>query len=168
MRIEAVVAMQACARIGVIHSVVFGGFSSKSLHERIHDAGAVAVITADEQVRGGKNNPLKATVDEAIKMGGSESVQSVIIYQRTGNNAPFHPTRDVWWHELVKDMPNDCEPVWVNAEHPLFTLYTSGSTGKPKGVQHSSAGYLLGTMVSMKWIFDYQPNDVFWCTANVG
>lgn len=168
MRIEAVVAMQACARIGAIHSVVFGGFSSKSLHERIHDAGAVAVITADEQVRGGKNNPLKATVDEAIKMGGNESVQSVIVYQRTGSNVVFHPTRDVWWHELVKDMSNDCEPEWVNAEHPLFTLYTSGSTGKPKGVQHSSAGYLLGTMVSMKWIFDYQPDDVFWCTADVG
>lgn len=168
MRIEAVVAMQACARIGAMHSVVFGGFSAKSLHERIHDAGAVAVITADEQVRGGKCNPLKATVDDAIRMGGAESVKNIIVYQRTSNKVPFNTKRDIWWHDLVQDKSSECEPEWVNAEHPLFTLYTSGSTGKPKGVQHSSAGYLLGTMVSMKWVFDYQPNDVFWCTADVG
>ncbi len=168
MRIEAVVAMQACARIGAMHSVVFGGFSAKSLHERITDAGAVAVITADEQTRGGKNTPLKATVDQAIAMDGTESVQSVIVYQHTGNETPFNAARDIWWHELIQDKHSDCEPEWVNAEHPLFTLYTSGSTGKPKGVQHSSAGYLLGTMISMKWIFDYKPNDIFWCTADVG
>lgn len=168
MRIEAVVAMQACARIGAIHSVVFGGFSARSLHERITDAGAIAVITADEQVRGGKHNPLKSTVDEAINMGGTDSVKSVIVYQRTGAEIPFNPTRDVWWHEITRDTDNYCEPEWVNAEHPLFTLYTSGSTGKPKGVQHSSAGYLLGTILSMQWVFDYKSSDIFWCTADVG
>jgi acetyl-CoA synthetase len=168
MRIEAVVAMQACARIGAIHSVVFGGFSAKSLHERIVDASAVAIITADEQVRGGKQNPLKATVDEAILMGNIPSVKSVIVYQRTGAAVPFNPMRDVWWHEITQNASAQCEPEWVNAEHPLFTLYTSGSTGKPKGVQHSSAGYLLGTKVSMQWVFDYKPADVFWCTADVG
>ncbi|MBP6057805.1 MAG: acetate--CoA ligase [Nitrosomonas sp.] len=168
MRIEAVVAMQACARIGAIHSVVFGGFSAKSLHERIIDAGAIAVITADEQVRGGKHNPLKATVDEAMRMNDTASVKLVVVYQRTGTEIPFNPARDVWWHEMTQNASTHCEPEWINAEHPLFTLYTSGSTGKPKGVQHSSAGYLLGTKVSMQWIFDYKPADVFWCTADVG
>lgn len=168
MRIEAVVAMQACARIGAIHSVVFGGFSSKSLHERIHDASAVAVITADEQVRGGKHNPLKATVDEAIAMSDKTSVRVVVVYQRTGAKIALNPHRDVWWHDITQNCSNECDPEWVEAEHPLFTLYTSGSTGKPKGVQHSSAGYLLGTKVSMQWIFDYKPSDVFWCTADVG
>lgn len=168
MRIEAVAAMQACARIGAIHSVVFGGFSSKSLHERIVDAGAKAVITADEQVRGGKHHALKATVDEALNMDGTDSVETVVVYRRTGSQIPFDAERDVWWHEIVDTADTECDPVWVNAEHPLFTLYTSGSTGKPKGVQHSSAGYLLGTMVSMHWVFDYKPSDIFWCTADVG
>lgn len=168
MRTEAVVAMQACARIGAIHSVVFGGFSSKSLHERITNAGAKAIITADEQVRGGKHHALKATVDEAINMGGTESVKTIVVYQRSGSDIHFDPARDVWWHEITQDVSTECEPEWVNAEHPLFTLYTSGSTGKPKGVQHSSAGYLLGAMVSMKWVFDYKPSDIFWCTADVG
>ncbi|UJP06382.1 MAG: acetate--CoA ligase [Nitrosomonas sp.] len=168
MRIEAVIAMQACARLGVIHSVVFGGFSAKSLHERIVDAGAVAVITADEQVRGGKHHPLKATVDEAIGISDTATVRRTIVFQRTGASVPFDPARDVWWDEITRDISADCEPEWVAAEHPLFTLYTSGSTGKPKGVQHSSAGYLLGTMISMQWIFDYHPNDIFWCTADVG
>ncbi len=168
MRIEAVIAMQACARIGAIHSVVFGGFSAKSLHERIVDAKAVAIITADEQVRGGKHNALKATVDEAMSMADTESVKRVVVYKRTGAQVAFEAPRDVWWHEITHDVSTQCEPEWVNAEHPLFTLYTSGSTGKPKGVQHSSAGYLLGTKVSMQWIFDYQPSDIFWCTADVG
>ena len=168
MRIEAVVAMQACARIGAIHSVVFGGFSAKSLHERIQDAGAVAVITADEQVRGGKRNLLKSIVDEALSKTDPISVRLVVIYQRTGAAIRFNPVRDVWWHELTENASLQCEPEWVSAEHPLFTLYTSGSTGKPKGVQHSSAGYLLGTKESMQWIFDYKPADVFWCTADVG
>ncbi len=168
MSIEAVVAMQACARIGAIHSVVFGGFSAKSLHERIVDTAAVAVITADEQRRGGKGIALKPVVDKAIEMVGGDSIKSVVIYKRTGQNIQWHNSRDVWWHDLVIDKSDYCEPEWVNAEHPLFILYTSGSTGKPKGIQHSSAGYLLGTMVSMKWIFDYKPTDIFWCTADVG
>jgi len=168
MSIEAVVAMQACARIGAIHSVVFGGFSAKSLHERIVDTAAVAVITADEQKRGGKGIFLKPVVDTAIDMGGADSIKSVVVYQRTGKNVQWHTSRDVWWHDLVINKSDYCEPEWVNAEHPLFILYTSGSTGKPKGIQHSSAGYLLGAMVSMKWIFDHKPADIFWCTADVG
>ncbi|WP_074456153.1 acetate--CoA ligase [Nitrosomonas eutropha] len=168
MRIEAVVAMQACARIGVIHSVVFGGFSAKSVYERIIDAGASAVITADEQTRGGKRHVLKATVDEALAMGDTTSVHSVIVFRHTGTDIPWQPERDRWWHNLTASQSDECEPIWVNAEHPLFTLYTSGSTGKPKGVQHSSAGYLLGAIVSMQWVFDYHSEDIFWCTADVG
>ena len=168
MSIEAVVAMQACARIGAIHSGVFGGFSAKSLHERIVDTAAVAVITADEQKRGGKGIFLKPVVDTAIDMGGADSIKSVVVYQRTGKNVQWHTSRDVWWHDLVINKSDYCEPEWVNAEHPLFILYTSGSTGKPKGILHSSAGYLLGAMVSMKWIFDHKPADIFWCTADVG
>lgn len=168
MRIEAVVAMQACARIGAIHSVVFGGFSAKSVHERIVDAGACVVITADEQTRGGKHHALKATVDEALTMGGTDSVHAVVVYRHTGIDIAWQPERDYWWHELIQEQSAECEPVWVNAEHPLFTLYTSGSTGKPKGVQHASAGYLLGAMISMQWVFDYHSDDIFWCTADVG
>ncbi len=168
MRIEAVVAMQACARIGAIHSVVFGGFSAKSVHERIVNAGACVVITADEQTRGGKLHALKATVDEAMAMGDTDSVRAVVVYRHTGIDISWQPERDHWWHELVTEQPDTCEPIWVNAEHPLFTLYTSGSTGKPKGVQHASAGYLLGAMISMQWVFDYHSDDIFWCTADVG
>jgi acetyl-CoA synthetase len=168
MSIEAVVAMQACARIGAIHSVVFGGFSSKSLHERIVDAQACAVITADGQLRGGKAMPLKTIVDEALALEGCECVKHVIIYQRVGDAMEFNDARDVWWHDIAANQASTCEPEWVDAEHPLFILYTSGSTGKPKGVQHSSAGYLLGTMLTMEWVFDYKPSDVFWCTADVG
>ncbi|WP_347888195.1 acetate--CoA ligase [Nitrosomonas europaea] len=168
MRIEAVVAMQACARIGAIHSVVFGGFSAKSVYERIIDAGASAVITADEQIRGGRYHPLKATVDEALAMGDTATVHSVIVFRHTGTGITWQPERDHWWHDLVAGQPDECEPAWINAEHPLFTLYTSGSTGKPKGVQHSSAGYLLGAVTSMQWVFDYHADDVFWCTADVG
>jgi acetyl-CoA synthetase len=167
MSIEAVVAMQACARIGAIHSVVFGGFSSKSLHERIVDAQACAVITSDAQMRGGKVMPLKPAVDEALSMGGCDSVHSVIVYRRAGNDVQWN-AKDLWWHELTAGQPETCEPEWVSAEHPLFILYTSGSTGKPKGVQHSSGGYLLGAIMSMKWVFDYKDSDVFWCTADVG
>ena len=168
MSIEAVVAMQACARIGAIHSVVFGGFSSKSLNERIVDAGAVIVITADGQFRGGKAMPLKPAVDEALALGGTESVRRVIVYRRTDAGAEMHAGRDVWWHDVEAGQAADCPPVWVGAEHPLFILYTSGSTGKPKGVQHSSGGYLLGTLASLQWVFDLKENDVFWCTADVG
>jgi acetyl-CoA synthetase len=168
MSVEAVVAMQACARIGATHSVVFGGFSAKSLQERIVDAGAVAVITADGQMRGGKEIVLKPAVDEAFAMGGCDGVKHVVIYRRTGSDIHVHAPRDVWWHDLVRDQPDVCEPEWVGAEHPLFILYTSGSTGKPKGVQHSSGGYLLQAILTMKWTFDYKPTDVFWCTADVG
>ncbi len=165
---HAVIAMQACARIGAIHSVVFGGFSAKSLHERIIDAGAKLIITADEGPRGGKNVPLKAAVDEALAIGGCDTIEKVVVYKRTGGNVAWNPSLDMWWHELTANQADTCEPVWVDSEHPLFILYTSGSTGKPKGVQHSSAGYLLGAMLSMKWTFDYKPDDVFWCTADVG
>jgi acetyl-CoA synthetase len=168
MSIEAIVAMQACARIGAIHSVVFGGFSAKSVNERIVDAGAKLVITADGQYRGGKEITLKPAVDEALAMGGCESVKGVIVYRRTGGNVAWNAKRDMWWHDLVSGLPNDCEPTWVGAEHPLFILYTSGSTGKPKGVQHSTGGYLLQALCSMKWTFDIKTSDIFWCTADVG
>ncbi len=168
MSVEGVAAMQACARIGATHSVVFGGFSAKSLQERIIDAGAVAVITADEQVRGGKQLPLKAIVDEALALGGCEAIRHVVIYQRTKGNINVFAGRDLWLHEVIDQQSDQCEPEWVSAEHPLFILYTSGSTGKPKGVQHSSGGYLLWTLLTMKWTFDIKPSDVFWCTADIG
>ena len=168
MSVEGVVAMQACARIGATHSVVFGGFSAKSLQERIIDAGAVAVITADEQMRGGKALPLKAIVDEALAMGGCEVIKNVIVYQRTKANVNMQAGRDRSLDSLLQDQSEQCEPEWVDAEHPLFILYTSGSTGKPKGVQHSSAGYLLWCALTMKWAFDIKPQDIFWCTADIG
>jgi acetyl-CoA synthetase len=168
MSIEVIVAMQACARIGATHSVVFGGFSAKSLQERIIDAGATEVITADGQFRGGREIPLKPVVDEAFAMGGCENVKNVIVYRRSGSAVPMQSPRDKWWHEVVEGQAETCEPTWVNAEHPLFILYTSGSTGKPKGVQHSTGGYLLGTTLTMKWVFDNKPTDIFWCTADVG
>ena len=168
MSIEGVVAMQACARIGATHSVVFGGFSAKSLQERIVDVGAIAVITADEQMRGGKALPLKVIVDEALALGDCEKVKNVIVYKRTGGNIAMTAGRDSWMHEVVANQAKTCEPEWVSAEHPLFVLYTSGSTGKPKGVQHSTGGYLLWAILTMKWTFDIKPSDVFWCTADIG
>ncbi|MEJ8821626.1 acetate--CoA ligase [Variovorax humicola] len=168
MSIEGVVAMQACARIGATHSVVFGGFSAQSLRDRIEGAGAVMVITADEQVRGGKQLPLKAIVDDAIALGGCESVKDVIVYRRTGGKTGWHPSRDHWMHDETEGQPEVCEPEWVGAEHPLFLLYTSGSTGKPKGVQHSTGGYLLHAALTTKWTFDIRDDDVFWCTADIG
>jgi len=168
MTIEGVIAMQACARIGATHSVVFGGFSAKSVQERIVDAGAVALITADQQMRGGKALPIKAIVDEALAMGGCEAVHSVFVYRRTGNAVTMTAPRDVWWHEVEAAQSDVCEPEWVGAEHPLFILYTSGSTGKPKGIQHSTGGYLLWAKLTMMWTFDLKPSDVFWCTADIG
>ncbi|WP_254898742.1 acetate--CoA ligase [Paraburkholderia atlantica] len=168
MSIEGVVAMQACARIGALHSVVFGGFSAKSLHERMVDVGAVAIITADEQMRGGKNLPLKSVVDEALNMAGTDAIHTVIVYRRTGGSILWDEPRDCWLHELEAAQPDTCEPEWVGAEHPLFVLYTSGSTGTPKGVQHSTAGYLLWAAVTMKWTFDLRADDVYWCTADIG
>ncbi|WP_019881862.1 MULTISPECIES: acetate--CoA ligase [unclassified Methylophilus] len=167
MGIEAIVAMQACARLGLIHSVVFGGFSAKSLNERIIDAGAVAVITSDGQYRGGKTLPLKQAVDEGIAMGGCDSIRHMVVFKKTGQDVAWD-NKCTWWHDLIADKADTCEPVMVDAEHPLFLLYTSGSTGKPKGVQHSSAGYLLHAMNTMRWTFDIKPDDIYWCTADVG
>ena len=168
MTIEGVVAMQACARIGATHSVVFGGFSAKALNERINDAGAVAVVTANYQMRGGKELPLKAIVDEGISLGGCTTLKSVLVYMRTPTACKMVAGRDKTFEEALKGQSTECAPVPVNAEHPLFVLYTSGSTGKPKGVQHSTAGYLLWAKVTMDWTFDIQPADVFWCTADIG
>ncbi|MFZ4472751.1 MAG: acetate--CoA ligase, partial [Limnohabitans sp.] len=168
MSIDGVAAMQACARIGATHSVVFGGFSAQSLRDRIEDTGAVAVITADQQVRGGKHLPLKAIVDEAINLGGCGSIKNVLVVKRTGSDIAMQAGRDQWMHELCDKQATTCEPEWVGAEHPLFLLYTSGSTGKPKGVQHSTGGYLLHAALTTEWTFDLKDNDVFWCTADIG
>ncbi len=168
MSVQAVVTMQACARIGAIHSVVFGGFSAKSVFDRVIDAKAKLVVTADGQCRGGKKIPLKKEVDEALAMKGAECVEKVIVYRRAGNDIVWVEGRDLEWKDVVDSQPAQCEPVWVEAEHPLFILYTSGSTGTPKGVQHSTGGYLLGAAISMLWTFDINGTDVFWCTADVG
>lgn len=168
MTIEGVVAMQACARIGATHSVVFGGFSAKALQERIIDAGAVAVITANYQLRGGKELPLKAIVDDGIALGGCESIQTVFVYERTPSAWSRVEGRDKTFAEALAGQSTECPPVPVNAEHPLFILYTSGSTGKPKGVQHATGGYLLWARLTMDWTFDIRPEDVFWCTADIG
>jgi acetyl-CoA synthetase len=168
MSVEGVAAMQACARIGATHSVVFGGFSAQSLRDRVQDAGAVMVITADEQMRGGKALPLKAIVDEALAGGACPTLKDVIVYRRTGGPVHWEAGRDLWLHEVVAGQPGECAPEWVEAEHPLFLLYTSGSTGKPKGVQHSTGGYLLHAALTTKWTFDLKPDDIFWCTADIG
>lgn len=164
---DAVVAMQACARIGAIHSVVFGGFSAGAVKDRVQDAAAKIIITANESVRGGKRVPLKTTVDEALAAGDCPSVEKVIVFKRTDTAVAMNE-RDVDWDTLVAPQSADCPPEPMNAEDPLFILYTSGSTGKPKGVQHSTGGYLLGTIISMKWVFDHKPDDIYWCTADVG
>ena len=168
MTLEGVIAMQACARIGATHSVVFGGFSAKALQERIIDAGAVAVITANYQMRGGKELPLKAIVDEGLAMGGCDSIKTVFVYQRTATACNMVAGRDKTFTEALAGQSSVCAPVAVGAEHPLFILYTSGSTGKPKGVQHSTGGYLLWAKLTMDWTFDLRADDVFWCTADIG
>lgn len=164
---QAVIAMQACARIGAIQSVVFGGFSAEALKDRIEDSQAKAVITANGGTRGGNIVPLKDTVDSALSLGGS-SIESVIVFKRSANDVNMQAGRDVWVEDLLSNVDEACEPATLNAEHPLFLLYTSGSTGKPKGIQHSSAGYLLNAMITNQWVFDLKDNDVFWCTADVG
>ncbi len=168
MSIEGIVAMQACARIGATHSVVFGGFSAQALRDRVNDTAAGVVITSDGQFRGGKALPLKPIADEALSLGGCESVKNVVVVKRTGSDTNMVAGRDVWYEDLVASQAETAEPEWVEAEHPLFLLYTSGSTGKPKGVQHSTGGYLLQAMLSMQYTFDIKPSDVFWCTADIG
>jgi acetyl-CoA synthetase len=163
---EAAYAMLACARIGAIHSVVFGGFSPQSLKDRILDSDCQTVITADEGMRGGKAIPLKANTDAAL--ASCPDVHTVVTVRRTGGDISWQEGRDIWYSDLTSAQPKSCEPEIVESEDPLFILYTSGSTGKPKGVQHSSAGYLLHAAISHKFVFDYQDGDVYWCTADVG
>jgi acetyl-CoA synthetase len=164
---EAVIAMQACARIGAIHSVVFGGFSANSLRDRIIDARAKMVITADGGHRGGKIIELKAETDAALAKG-CDSIEKVIVLKRADCGVSMQPGRDIWWSDAIEGQADSCAPEYVSAEHPLFLLYTSGSTGKPKGIQHSSGGYLLNAKITNQWVFDFRDGDVFWCTADVG
>ncbi|HEY8540613.1 MAG TPA: acetate--CoA ligase, partial [Steroidobacteraceae bacterium] len=164
---EAAVAMLACARIGAIHSVVFGGFSAESLAGRIADCGSSVVITADEGIRGGKRIPLKMNVDQALTAPGTECVQHVLVVRRMGTKVPMY-SRDRWYEDLVAAQPKECPPEAMDAEDPLFILYTSGSTGKPKGVLHTSGGYLVYASLTHELVFDVREDDVFWCTADVG
>ena len=165
---EAAVAMLACARIGAVHSVVFGGFSPESLAGRIEDCGSQWVITADEGLRGGKKVPLKANVDEALRKPGTHTVEKVVVVKRTGGSVATDAKRDVWYHDLIGSESSDCKPEAMNAEDPLFILYTSGSTGKPKGALHTSGGYLVWAQMTFQNIFDYRDGDIYWCTADVG
>ncbi|MCC6353863.1 MAG: acetate--CoA ligase [Verrucomicrobiae bacterium] len=163
---EAAIAMLACARIGAVHSVVFGGFSAQALRERIHDCGAKMVITADGGWRRGAAVPLKAATDQALE--DAPTIGHVIVLRRTGQEVPMRPGRDFWWHDEVASVPADCPPAKLDSEHPLFILYTSGSTGKPKGILHTTGGFLLQTHLTTKYVFDLREEDIFWCTADVG
>ena len=166
MVLEASYAMLACARIGAVHSVVFGGFSPEALKDRILNADCQTVITADQGLRGGKKVPLKANVDQALSH--CPEVHTVVTLQRTGGDVDWFPERDVWYHQAMSEAASECEPELMDSEDPLFILYTSGSTGKPKGVLHTTGGYLLQVAMTFKYTFDYQQGDVFWCTADVG
>ena len=168
MIVEAAVAMLACARIGAVHTVVFGGFAPNSIADRVADSGAKLIITADEGLRGGKKVPLKANVDAALKLPGTNSVETVLVVRHTGGAVAMQAPRDRWYHDVVDSQPLHCEPERMNAEDPLFILYTSGSTGKPKGVLHTTAGYLLYASLTHEAIFDLREDDIYWCTADVG
>ena len=163
---EAAIAMLACARIGAVHSVVFGGFSADSIRDRIADSGAIALITADGAYRRGGIVPLKKNVDDALR--GSTSVKSVIVFRRAGNEIHMEEGRDIWWHRELEYVDAKCPAVPLDSEHPLYILYTSGSTGKPKGILHTTGGYLVGIYSSTKYVFDLRDEDIFWCTADVG
>lgn len=163
---ELAIAMLACTRIGAVHSIIFGGFSADAIADRNNDAQAKLVVTSDGGWRRGKEIPLKATVDSA--MDNSPSVEKVVVVHRTGGDVDMVPDRDLWWHDLMQDASTECEAEPLDSEHPLFILYTSGSTGKPKGVLHSTAGYLLGAMMTSQWVFDLKENDTYWCTADIG
>ncbi|HHF3062629.1 acetate--CoA ligase [Vibrio diabolicus] len=165
---EAAVAMLACTRIGAVHTVVFGGFSPEALSGRIIDSDAKVVITADEGVRGGRAVPLKKNVDEALTNPDVKTINKVLVLKRTGGDVEWHEHRDVWWHEATANVSDVCPPEEMKAEDPLFILYTSGSTGKPKGVLHTTGGYLVYAAMTFKYVFDYQPGETFWCTADVG
>ncbi len=165
---EAAIAMLACTRIGAVHTIVFGGFSPEALAGRIIDSKAKVVITADEGVRGGRAVPLKQNVDDALANPLVTSIEKVVVFKRTGGNIEWHHERDVWWHQATAVASSYCKPEPMNAEDPLFILYTSGSTGKPKGVLHTTGGYLVYATMTFKYVFDYQPGDVYWCTADVG
>ncbi|WP_148253497.1 acetate--CoA ligase [Aidingimonas lacisalsi] len=165
---EAAMAMLACARIGAIHSVVFGGFSPDALAQRVVDAQSKLVITADESVRGGKQIPLKDNVDAALTRDGTEVVDNVLVVKRTGGDIAWHDGRDVWYHDVVNKQSNECPAESMNAEDPLFVLYTSGSTGKPKGLKHTTGGYLLQSAMTHQYVFDYKDGEVYWCSADVG
>ena len=163
---EAAIAMLACARIGAVHSVIFGGFSAVSIRDRIIDSGAIALVTADGSYRRGAIVPLKKNVDEALS--GDTSIKRVIVFRRVGNDIHMEEGRDVWWHRELEYVNANCPPVALDSEHPLYLLYTSGSTGKPKGILHTTGGYLVGVYSTMKYIFDIRDEDIFWCTADVG
>ncbi|HRO28232.1 MAG TPA: acetate--CoA ligase, partial [Luteimonas sp.] len=168
MIVEAAVAMLACARIGAVHMVVFGGFAPNSIADRVGDSGAKLIITADEGLRGGKKVPLKANVDAALKLPGTNTVETVLVVRHTGGAVDMQMPRDRWYDAVVDPQPAQCEPERMNAEDPLFILYTSGSTGKPKGVLHTTAGYLLFAAYTHEAVFDLREDDVYWCTADVG
>ncbi len=163
---ELAILMLACARIGAVHSIIFGGFSAESISGRVNDCKSEYIITADEGVRGGKTIPLKATTDEALS--SCPDVKKCIVVKRTGNYVYWEQGRDVWYHDMIKDVPSNCEPEEMSAEDPLFILYTSGSTGKPKGVLHTTGGYMVYASMTHQYIFNYKPNDIYWCTADIG
>lgn len=165
---EAAYAMLACARIGAVHTVIFGGFSPNAIADRVNDCGVKVVITADEGRRGGKTTPLKANVDEALKDNRCPTVEHVVVAKVTHGDVAFDDSRDVWWDQLVKDVATECQPEVMNAEDPLFILYTSGSTGKPKGVLHTTGGYMVWASMTHEYVFDYHEDDVYWCAADVG